>query len=118
VVLMRPDLGALVAAVATAKHTQQVLKQAALGAFGINTAIMALAVAGILPPVAAATLHNGSTVGILGYAALARRKDAPSERRLDAGAGADIAARLKGSTAVDAVHLDDQDAEARDAEFT
>lgn len=122
VVLMRPDLGVLVAAVATARHTQRVLKQAAVGAFGINTATMALAVAGILPPVASATLHNGSTVGILGYAALARRKQAPPPGRLlgrrDADPGAGIAARLNNGAAADAAHPENEDAEARDAEFT
>ncbi|NBC47583.1 MAG: HAD-IC family P-type ATPase, partial [Gammaproteobacteria bacterium] len=116
VVLMRSDLSALVAAVATARHTQQVLKRAALGAFGINTATMALAVAGILPPVASATLHNGSTVGILGYAALARLKSASASPALqDAGAGP--AARLEGRAAAASLQSDDEDAEARDAEF-
>ncbi len=72
VVLMRPDLTALVAAVDIAKHTQRVLHHAAMGSIGINSATMALAVAGVLPAVAAATIHNGSTIGILGYAALAK----------------------------------------------
>ncbi|MBK1630450.1 hypothetical protein CKO31_06765 [Thiohalocapsa halophila] len=70
VVLMRPELDGLVTAFATARRTQAVLKRSAVAAFGINTATMGLAVGGLLPPVAAATIHNGSTVGILGYAAL------------------------------------------------
>jgi len=70
VVLLRPELDALVTAFATARRTQAVLKRSAVAAFGINTATMGLAVSGLLPPVAAATIHNGSTVGILGYAAL------------------------------------------------
>jgi Cu2+-exporting ATPase len=69
VVLMRPELDGLVTAVATARRTQAVLRRSALAAFGINTATMGFAVGGLLPPVAAATIHNGSTVGILGYAA-------------------------------------------------
>lgn len=52
------------------------LERCAVASIGINSATMGLAVAGLLPPVAAATIHNGSTVGILGYAALNGAKDA------------------------------------------
>jgi P-type E1-E2 ATPase len=84
VVLMRHDLGALVTAVATARHTQAVVRRSAIASIGINSATMALAVGGLLPPVAAATIHNGSTVGILGYAALARGDDPEHRGKPDA----------------------------------
>lgn len=75
VLLLREDLQGLVAAVAIARHTQMVLRRCAQASIGINSATMALAVAGVLPPVVAASIHNGSTIGILGYAALDGRKD-------------------------------------------
>jgi Cu2+-exporting ATPase len=55
-----------------------VLRRCALTSIGINSATMGLAVAGLLPPVVAAGIHNGSTVGILGYAALRRGRDRPA----------------------------------------
>lgn len=133
VVLMRPDLDALVVAVATARHTQAVLKQCAVASIGINSATMALAVAGLLPPVAAATIHNGSTVGILGYAALAGRSgrastlpvavgddgaEPPDEAadNIDAGNADDAAPAALAATG--ARHLEHSaNAEARDADF-
>jgi Cu2+-exporting ATPase len=75
VLLLREDLQGLVAAMAIARHTRRVLRRCAQASIGINSATMALAVAGVLPPVVAASLHNGSTIGILSYAALDGRKD-------------------------------------------
>lgn len=91
VVLLHQDLGALVAAVAIAKHTQAVLKRCAVASIGINSATMGLAVAGLLPPVVAATIHNGSTVGVLGYAALNGAKGAVARAWGESGAAAQSA---------------------------
>ena len=60
VLLLREDLQALVVAVAIARHTQAVLKRCAQASIGINSATMALAVAGSLPPVVAASIHKAA----------------------------------------------------------
>lgn len=120
VILMRPDLGTLVTAVATARHTQAVLRRSAMASIGINSVTMALAVGGVLPPVAAATIHNGSTVGILGYAALARGTDREGRGRSALSGGDQSAPALPPPAAHRrAVHSDghDHDAEVRDADL-
>jgi len=69
VVLMRDDLHGLAYALNIARRTDAVLHRCLWSAVGVNTALMGLAGAGILPTLASATLHNSTTVGILAYAA-------------------------------------------------
>jgi len=71
VILLEEDLNALVTARQIACQTQTIIKNCFRSTVGMNTLFLLLASAGILPPVAAAVLHNANTVGILGYAALA-----------------------------------------------
>jgi Cu2+-exporting ATPase len=73
VVLLDDNLKALVVARDIAARTQTVLKRSFQAAVGINSAILLLATAGRLSPVASAFLHNASTLGILGYAAMGNR---------------------------------------------
>lgn len=70
VVLIRDNLQGLVLAHRIAGHTEQVLRNCLWSAVGINSALLALAGAGVLPTLASAALHNASTVGILAYAAM------------------------------------------------
>lgn len=79
VVLLRESLEALVTAVKISRRTQKSLKRCALASIGINSATLALALAGLLPPVVSASIHNMSTVGILGCAALAGSRPTASE---------------------------------------
>lgn len=70
VVLMRDDLHGLVLSRTIARHTEEVLRRCLWSAVGVNSALLVLAGAGILPTIVSATLHNASTVGILAYAAM------------------------------------------------
>ncbi len=68
--LLKEDLRALAAAFEAAKRAGKVIRRSFAATIGLNSLTMLLA-AGGLSPVAAALMHNASTVGILGYAALA-----------------------------------------------
>lgn len=69
-VLMTEDIGALTAARRVALETQQRIRNAFYATVGINSLVLGLAGLGFLGPLAAALLHNATTVSILGYAAL------------------------------------------------
>jgi len=71
VVLLEDNLMALAVARDIATRTRRVLTNSFRAAVGVNSAVMLLAAGGKLSPVAAAMMHNASTLGILGYAALA-----------------------------------------------
>jgi Cu2+-exporting ATPase len=70
VVLLEDDLRVLATARDIAMRTRHVLTNGFRTAVGVNSAVMLMAAAGKLSPVAAAILHNACTLGILGYAAL------------------------------------------------
>lgn len=70
VVLLRDELSGLITSREIALHTEKVLRRCLWSAVGVNSALLVLAGAGIIPTVVSATLHNASTVGILAYAAM------------------------------------------------
>ncbi len=73
VLLLEEDLKTLLKARQVATHTRMVIDNCFKSAVGFNSIVLLLATLGFLPPVASALLHNMSTVGILGYAALGNR---------------------------------------------
>ena len=70
VVLLEDDFGSLTRAREIAVNAQKTIKNCFKAAVGINTSILLFATAGIIEPVISAMLHNTSTLGILGYAAI------------------------------------------------
>lgn len=70
VLLLKDDLSGLVTARALALRSRAILKQSLWTSVGVNTALLALAGTGAIPAVASAAVHNGSTIGLLAYAAL------------------------------------------------
>jgi Cu2+-exporting ATPase len=70
VLLLREDLRTLVTAREVAGRTGDIIRTCFASTIGFNTLTMLLATMG-LPPVGSAVLHNASTIGILGYAAMA-----------------------------------------------
>ena len=85
VVLLEDDLRILAVARDVAENTQHILKRSFQAAVGINSAVLLAAATGKLTPVAAAFLHNASTIGILGYAATTGRRKPESVNQIDAG---------------------------------
>lgn len=70
VLLLHEDLHTLIVARQAAIRTNTIIRQTFGATIGCNSLIMLLATAG-MSPVLAALLHNASTIGILGYAAMA-----------------------------------------------
>lgn len=70
VLLLQDDLHTLVIARQAAVRTIGIIRQTFGATIGCNSLIMLMAANG-MPPVATALLHNASTIGILGYAAMA-----------------------------------------------
>ncbi|EFL51197.1 heavy metal translocating P-type ATPase [Solidesulfovibrio fructosivorans JJ]] len=85
ILLLHEDLHTLVVARQAAVRTNAIIRQTFGATIGCNSLIMLLATAG-MSPVAAALLHNASTIGILGYAAMAASR--PLAQRPLAGADA------------------------------
>jgi Cu2+-exporting ATPase len=77
VILLREDLECLLTARLVAMRSQQTMHQAFAAAIGLNSSFLFLATLGLVQPVAAALLHNLSTVGILSYAGI-RGRSVPS----------------------------------------
>jgi heavy metal translocating P-type ATPase len=73
VILLRDNLQGLLLARLAAQRACATLKHSFNSAVGLNSILLALAAKGMLPPVAAALLHNISTIGILTYAGLRGR---------------------------------------------
>ena len=73
VLLLEDDLEALLKARQVALATRKVIENCFRSAVGFNSIVLLMATLGLIPPVASALLHNMSTVGILGYAALGSR---------------------------------------------
>jgi Cu2+-exporting ATPase len=70
VVLLEDNLTALLTARRVAVGTRRTIENCFGSAVGLNSLILLMATLGFLPPALSALLHNISTVGILGYAAL------------------------------------------------
>ena len=70
VLLLHEDLHTLVVAREAAARTNTIIRQTFAATIGCNSLIMLLATGG-MSPVLAALMHNATTVGILGYAAMA-----------------------------------------------
>ncbi len=70
VILLREDLACLLTGRLVALRSQKTIHRTFYAAIGLNSAFLLLATFGLVRPVAAALLHNFSTVGILGYAGL------------------------------------------------
>ncbi|PID73962.1 MAG: heavy metal translocating P-type ATPase [Desulfobacterales bacterium] len=70
VLLMKDDLTGLVHARQLALRTDQILKECLWTSVGINTALLGLASADLIPTVVSAAVHNGSTLGVLAYAGM------------------------------------------------
>jgi Cu2+-exporting ATPase len=79
VLLLEDNLGALLTAYQVARATRTVIENCFRSAVGFNSVVMLLATLGFLPPAASALLHNLSTVGILGYAAVGNNATAPKD---------------------------------------
>jgi Cu2+-exporting ATPase len=81
VILLEEDLKTLLTARRVAAATRKVIENCFQSAVGFNSLILLMAALGLLPPVASALLHNVSTVGILGYAAMRKRHVRHEDRR-------------------------------------
>jgi Cu2+-exporting ATPase len=75
VVLLQQNLCSLVTARRIALQTQGIIKNCFKSSVGLNSLFLLLAGSGRISPVMAAVLHNVSTVGTLGYAALSAMND-------------------------------------------
>ncbi|MFW5487141.1 MAG: heavy metal translocating P-type ATPase [Desulfovibrio sp.] len=80
VILMTEDIGGLALARAVSQKVESTLRHCLWSAVSINSLILAFASAGKLPAITAAALHNGSTIGILGYAAM-RNRSTPQPKK-------------------------------------
>ena len=76
IALLEDDIARVADAKAIANQTMQLIATNYRLAVGLNTAILGAAALGALRPIAAATLHNGSTIAILLNALLGRRAGA------------------------------------------
>jgi heavy metal translocating P-type ATPase len=76
VILLEDDLKALLTARQVANTSRRVIENCFRSAVGFNSVVLLMATLGLIPPVTSALLHNLSTVGILGYAALGNRSTA------------------------------------------
>ncbi|NBC31306.1 MAG: heavy metal translocating P-type ATPase [Alphaproteobacteria bacterium] len=68
IVLLDDRLDGLADALALARGTMGLIRQSFATAVGVNTAILAGASFGWLPPVVSSVLHNGTTIALLGRA--------------------------------------------------
>ncbi len=75
IILLQDDLYCLLAGRHIAIATRQTIERSFAAVVVLNTSFLVLATFGLLPPVAAALLHNLSTVGVLGYASLRGRRN-------------------------------------------
>jgi Cu2+-exporting ATPase len=79
VLLLEDNLAALLTAHQVARATRNVIDNCFRSAVGFNSVVMLLATLGFLSPAVAALLHNTSTVGILGYAAVGKNANTPND---------------------------------------
>lgn len=81
VILLREDLNCLLGGRYIALRCQETIGHAFVSAVGFNSSFLFMASLGWIQPIAAAILHNISTVGILGYAGLRERRAAVTPPR-------------------------------------
>ena len=74
VILLKEDLNTLLTARLIALRCQETIKHAFVSAVSLNSSFLLLASLGWLRPVAAAILHNVSTLGIIGYAGIREKQ--------------------------------------------
>nr|WP_319392265.1 heavy metal translocating P-type ATPase [uncultured Desulfobacter sp.] len=74
VILLKEDLNTLLTARLIALRCQDTIHRAFVSAVSLNSSFLFLATLGWLRPVAAAILHNLSTVGIIGYAGMREKQ--------------------------------------------
>jgi Cu2+-exporting ATPase len=79
VILLKNDLTCLLIGRLTALRSQETIRRAFYSAIGFNSTFLVMAAFGLIQPIAAALLHNLSTVGILSYAGL-RGRNVPEPR--------------------------------------
>ena len=82
VLLLEDDLTGLLTARRVAGRTRRTIENCFGSAVGFNSLILLTATLGFLPPAISALLHNISTVGILGYAALGQKRSEKPAGRL------------------------------------
>ncbi|WP_235893965.1 heavy metal translocating P-type ATPase [Oceanidesulfovibrio indonesiensis] len=82
VVLLREDLRCLLVARETARRAEATMKTCFGATLGLNSTIILLAVAGAIPPVVSAALHNVGTIGILSFAAASSMRGFQSNKTL------------------------------------
>ncbi len=87
VILLREDLDCLLSARRIALRCQETIHQAFVAAVIFNSSFLFFATLGWLTPVAAAILHNVSTLGILGYAGVKEKRPValPAQEKENAG---------------------------------
>jgi Cu2+-exporting ATPase len=72
VLLLEDNLEALLTAKRVARTTRKIIENSLYSSVGFNSLVLLMATLGFLPPALSALLHNMSTMGILGYAALGK----------------------------------------------
>lgn len=85
VLLLKDDLSGLVQARILAQRTETVLERCLWTSVGLNSSLLVLAGAGYIPAVVSAAVHNGGTLGVLGYALL--HGSAPTDVNLELAQG-------------------------------
>lgn len=88
IVLLEDRLDSVAAMLAIAQQGMRLIHSNFQVAVGVNSAILAAAALGRLSPLAAATLHNGTTIAVLIRALLSGRAAAPVTGKKSSGAGA------------------------------
>jgi Cu2+-exporting ATPase len=83
VVLLNEDLRSLAFAREISQKVMSVVKNNFYMTVGINSFILLLAVTGRISPVVSAIMHNGSTIGMLGYAIQASSVKPTTESQAD-----------------------------------
>jgi Cu2+-exporting ATPase len=73
VILLEDHLEALITARRVARTVRRVIENSFRSSVGFNSLVLLMATLGLIPPAISALLHNLSTVGILGYAAMGQR---------------------------------------------
>ncbi|MBM9538699.1 heavy metal translocating P-type ATPase [Desulfobulbus alkaliphilus] len=86
VLLLRDDLSGLLTGRLVALRTRETIRSTFYAAIGLNSTFLLLASFGLIRPIAAALLHNLSTVGILGFAGL-RGRTLPEQPDMPAATG-------------------------------
>ncbi|THB67437.1 MAG: heavy metal translocating P-type ATPase [Desulfovibrio sp.] len=79
VLLLKEDLSGLVLAKELSQRTETVLKQCLWSSVTVNSALLGLSSLGLIPAVASAALHNGTTIATLAHAAMGVKAAPPTD---------------------------------------